>query len=194
MALPTSNQPSKFQSQLATAASGLTSTSNALLNSLVILGASMSKAEIIAKLNAWLPLFAAVLTARQAYTTAVAARQAALPAMHAFFASFESALKQALGPSNLAQLAAFGITPPKARKQASPETKAIAKVKSAQTREARGTMGKKQKLAISGTPEMTVQILGPDGQPVEASSPSTTTAASSTSSAAPSVAAPEPTT
>jgi X-X-X-Leu-X-X-Gly heptad repeat protein len=88
----------------------------------------------------------------------------------------------------------FTSTSPKAPKQASPETKAIAKVKSAQTREARGTMGKKQKLAISGTPEMTVQILGPDGQPVEASSPSTTTAASSTSSAAPSVAAPEPTT
>ena len=194
MALPTPNQPSKFQSQLATAASGLTSTSNALLNSLVILGASMSKAEIIAKLNAWLPLFAAVLTARQAYTTAVAARQAALPAMHAFFASFESALKQALGPANLAQLAAFGVTPPKARKQASPETKAIAKVKSAQTRQARGTMGKKQKLAIRGTPGMTVQILGADGTPIGASGPSTAPAAPSSAPPAPSGAASKPTT
>ena len=166
------NQPSQLQAKLDGAAAGLTSSNLSLLNSLVILGISMSKAEIITKLKAYSLLFTAVINARQAYAAAVKARKGSMGQILPFYTSFVAALKQALGPNNEGLLAGFAISPPKVRKAASPETKAVAKVKAKATRQARGTMGKQQRLAITATPTMTVQVLGPDGQPVNGSAPS----------------------
>ncbi len=65
------------------------------------------------------------------------------------------------------------------------EAKAIAKVKAAATRKARGTIGKAQKLKIKVTPDLSVQILGPDGQPVSSGTAESSTATPSSSTAAP---------
>jgi hypothetical protein len=179
------NQPSKLQTELDGAAAGLISSNLSLLNSLVILGVSMSKAEIITKLKAYSLLFTAVTNARQVYAAAVKSRKGSMADILAFYHSFVTALKQALGPNNEGLLPGFAVSLPKARNAASPETKAIAKVKAKATRQARGTMGKQQRLAITATPSMTVQVLGPDGQPVDGS-------ASSPSVPTPTVTAPTP--
>ena len=72
------------------------------------------------------------------------------------------------------------------------EAKTVAKAKAQATRQARGTMGKKQRLAISATPSMTVQVLGTDGQPVTAPATNSTVAAPTVGAPAPTVDAPAP--
>jgi hypothetical protein len=49
-------------------------------------------------------------------------------------------VRQVIGPNNTNLLSTFGLTPPKAKKAASPTTKVIANAKRAATREARGIM------------------------------------------------------
>jgi hypothetical protein len=162
---------SLFLTLLNAAIAGLTSTTLTLPNSLLILGLATSKAEIIAKLKTYSQLFTASLAAKQAYLASVATRKAAEPEMHAFYAAFVIALKQALGPNLAGQLAGFGILPPRERKSVSPEAKAIAKVKAAATRLARGTMGKVQRQKIKAMPDLTLQVLGVDGKPVSVGTP-----------------------
>jgi hypothetical protein len=192
MSTSNTKQPSKFQTKLDSGAAGLTSTSLSLLNSLVILGVAMSRADIITKLKSYSSLFTAVSNARQSYAAAVAARVAAMAQMQTFYLAFVVALKAALGPTNQGLLPGFGVSLPKARKDASPETKAIAKVKSAATREARGTMGKKQRGGITATPGMTFQVLDPNGQPVTSAAPSTSSSTPPSSAPTPSGAGSKP--
>ena len=113
--------PSKYPSKLDAAVSALTNSNLAMLNSLIILGTAMSKAEVIAKLESFSQLFMAVTAARQAYASAVAARKVAMPSAHAFFMAFESALKETLGPSNQGLLPTFGASPTKTKKVITPE-------------------------------------------------------------------------
>ena len=101
-------------------------------------------------MKTYLVLFTAATQAKLAYAAAVAARKAALADIHAFYQSLVAVLKQTLGPTNQGLLPGFGIAPPKARTEASPEVKALAKVKAAATRKARGTLGKKERLEITG--------------------------------------------
>ncbi len=161
-----------FLTLLNAAIAGLTSTTLTMPNSLMILGIATSKADLIAKLKAYRQLFMASIDAKQAYLATVATRKAAEPEMHAFYAAFVIALKQALGPGLAGQLPGFGIELPRERKSISPEAKAIAKVKAAATRKARGTMGKLQRQKIKAMPDMTVQVLGVDGRPVSTGTPS----------------------
>ena len=155
--------PSKLQSKLDAAISGLTNSNLAMLNSLIILGTALSKAEVIARLKSFSQLFVAVTVTRQAYSGAVVARKVAMPSVHTFFTAFEATLKQALGPSNQGLLPTFGSSVPRTKKVATPEAKAIAQVKAAATRKARGTKGRQQALAIKATPDMVVQVVAPPG-------------------------------
>src|SRR5487761_2724407 len=72
MATPSKATPSKTQVKLTTMADGLGTSSYALLNSLVVLGATLAKAEIISKLRAYIALYVAVAQAKASYTSAVA--------------------------------------------------------------------------------------------------------------------------
>jgi hypothetical protein len=65
------------------------------------------------------------------------------------------------------QLADFGMQPPKARKPLTSEQLAARAAKSAATRQARGTAGKKQKAAVKGN------VTGVDITPVTAPAPAT---------------------
>jgi hypothetical protein len=78
------------------------------------------------------------------------------------------------------QLAAFGLQPPKARTPISTETRATATAKARATRAARGTKGKKQKLAIKGdvTGVVVTPITNPpEPKPAPSPSPSASPAA-----------------
>jgi hypothetical protein len=144
--------PAKLETELEGMIGGLSNTGFTLLSSMMILGASLSKAEVIVKLKAYLQLITAVDAARQAYLAAVVARKAKAADTHAFLEGLVTLVKQAVGPTNQGQLATFGILPPAPRKAPTPETKAQAKLKAAATRQARGTKGKRQKLAIKASP------------------------------------------
>ena len=186
MATPTDKHPSKFQAELQDASNGLTNNNLSLLNSMMILGVLMAKAEIITKLKAYLQLFIDVNVAKAAYLAAVVKRKAALVEMRDFYLAFVMALKQTLGPANQGQLPGFGIMPPTARALPTPETKALAKVKAAATRKARGTQGKKQKLAIKPSTNVSFQVLGADGTPYDPSSVSGPAAPAPSGAATPS--------
>jgi hypothetical protein len=160
MSNATNKTPSKFQTELQGLADGLSNSSSTLLSTMVVLSASLSKAEVIAKLRTFIGLFTAVTQARAALVGAIAARKAALLTMRGFYEGVVGNVKQVIGPGNLTALAAFGIVPPAQRKAPSPEVKAIAKAKAAATRKARGIMGKQARQAITVNPEPTLQITG----------------------------------
>jgi hypothetical protein len=180
MATRTSKGPSVLYIALSAAVSGLTSSTLVVLNTLMILGTTMTKADIINRLKSYLQLYMAVTQAKQAYTTAVAARKAAEVEMKGFYDGFVSALKQALGPANVGALPTFGVAQPKARTQASPETKVIAKAKSEATRKARGTMGSSERQGITASPEPSVRVLGLGQPAASTTTPAPTSSASST--------------
>ena len=64
MATNITNQPSKMQTRLDAAASGLSSINLTTLNSMMILGAMMAKAEVITKLKSLSAVYAAATNAR----------------------------------------------------------------------------------------------------------------------------------
>ena len=134
MATNSQNGPSKAQTQMQTDADGLSASTLAQLASVVVLGGNLTKAQAIAKLRTWIGLYAAVITAKQAYAAAVSARIGIEETAKQFVASLIVYIKQMVGPNNPALLATLGITLPKPRKQPGVETKAIAKAKSAATR------------------------------------------------------------
>ncbi len=168
MASSKSNSPSKFQVEVQTMINGLTNDVPSTLTSMIVSGTTLTIAEVIAQFNAILQILTNVSQTKLAYTAAVAARKAGLVADRAFYANVVAYLKQVFGTTNQAQLAAFGVNPPKERAKPSSTTRAIATAKAAATRAARGTKGKKQKLAITATAQPSLQVLGPDGQPLQA--------------------------
>jgi hypothetical protein len=161
-----SNSPSKFQTEVQSMINGLTSNVPSTLRNMLIGGASMTIPQVLAKMQAILEMLNSVTAAKTAYQHAIATRKGELVADHAFYSNVVAYLKQAFGPTDQTTLAEFGILPPKAKAKPSTTTRAIAAAKAAATRKARGTMGKKQKAAITTTPAPTVQVLGADGQPL----------------------------
>ena len=85
--------------------------------------------------------------------------------------AFVSAVKQAiyvLFGNNPDALADFGLVPKKVRVPLTPAARVVAAAKSAATRKARGTSGKKAKLALRGTVADTIGVSttgGTDGKP-----------------------------
>lgn len=159
MALNTNTTPSKLQTEMQTLSNGLAHNSSTLFSSLAVLGSSLAKADIIAKLQMWIAAYAAVLQAKQSYTAAVAARKAIEVTARVFVAALVTELKQVVGPNNPTLLSSLGIAPHKPRKTPSPATKLVAQEKAKQTRQARGTMGKKARQAIQANPTQ-VHVIG----------------------------------
>ena len=118
-----------------------------------------------------------VATTRTAYRAAVAFRDRNLAEWHALVAAVGTQLLQRMGHTSAA-LRQLGVTPPKERAQPTVEDQAIAVELRRRTRKARGTLGKKQRLAIKAEPQPTLRILGPDGQPLGPASEDPATSAS----------------
>ena len=155
-----SGSPSKFQTEVQNMVTGLTNNVPSTLRSMLVGGVSMSIPQVLAKMQAMLDMLTSVTQAKTAYQHALATRKGELGADRAFYANVAAYLKQAFGLTDQTTLSAFGILPPKTRAKPSSTTRAIATAKAAATRKARGTMGKKQKAAITTTPAPTVQVLG----------------------------------
>ncbi|HEV3191241.1 MAG TPA: hypothetical protein VGY54_12120 [Polyangiaceae bacterium] len=111
-------------------------------------GTLHARAQLLARFQAALDAFVSVKSARTALLQAVANQKAALAQTRPLRAGMKRFLQIQFGPSS-PKLQDFGFTP--ARIPSTPvKTKAEAKVKSAATRAARGTKGKKQRANIRG--------------------------------------------
>jgi hypothetical protein len=134
---------------------------------------------------------AAVTPAQATATDAVAARRAMEAKVGPIIQAYVSYLRVTFSDAK-AQLTDFGLQAKKARTPVSPQTRLTATAKAKATRAARGTVGKKKKLAVHGdvtgvivTP---VTATGPaPSQTVAPASPAGATAPASTTMTAPAV-------
>jgi hypothetical protein len=113
---------------------------------LVLNGEPVKCSVFVQQLQAKLDLLNAVVTAREAYRLAVAAAKPVTPSIDAAVVQVKAYAATTFGVGSEAYVA-MGYTAPK-RTPPTIETMAHAVVQSRATREARGTLGRKQKLAI----------------------------------------------
>ena len=130
-------------------------------------GAPMAVADVLARLEAMVASFEAVHRAHRSFRQAVDDRRRAMKGHRTTYEDALVLLKHHLGRAS-PRLMEFGLAQPKARRAPTAEAKAIARAKAAATRKARGTLGKRQRLALGRAPEPTLQVFGPDGQPLGA--------------------------
>jgi type I site-specific restriction endonuclease len=126
---------------------------------------------------------AAVTDAQSAVKKAVAAENAALPALVVFLHELEAFIRLTFG-ADPTVLDDFSLAPPKARTPLTAEQKAVAKAKAKATREARGTASAKAKKAIKGNVSATLVVT-----PAAPETPAATTATPTTAPAAAAAAA-----
>lgn len=103
-----------FMTELQNMVSGLTNDVPSSLKSMNVGGSSMTMAQVLAQMQTFLLLFTTVVSAKQAYQAAVAAKKAGTATARAFYENVVANLKQVFG-TNQAQLAGFGINPPKTK-------------------------------------------------------------------------------
>jgi hypothetical protein len=132
----------------------------------VLDGANLTRADLLARIQAVLDAIASVKAARTTLAQALADQKTAIAAGRKLRAAMKRTLQGRLGPSS-PTLQKFGFAP--ARSAKTPvATKAQAKVKAKATRAARGTAGKKAKLAIHGaTPAATAAPAAPPATPAK---------------------------
>jgi hypothetical protein len=128
---------------------GLTTSPPPNLTQIAVGGQTYTVPAFIAKAQAYQVLLAAVPQAAAAHTAAVQAREVAEEAFTTFLDESHLFLKSALGKSNPA-LTTYGTTPDKVPTPLTAEQLVARAQKAAATRKARGTLGKKQKKAITG--------------------------------------------
>ncbi len=127
------------------------------LNSFPIGGSILTLVQVVAAMQPIVDAGNAVLTSRSGWQTAVQADRV----MQAQSKAFLSAVKQAiyvLFGNNPDALADFGLLPKKVRVPLTPAARVVAAAKSAATRKARGTSGKKAKQAVHGTVADTIGV------------------------------------
>src|SRR5262249_12798298 len=134
-------------------ADGLTQNA-AAVGTILIDGKQYTAAMIIPVLLGRVAAAKKAEVAHTAWRAAVKANQDERASTHAFVLQVRQALLVAFA-SQVEMLGKFGLTPRKKRAVA-PQKSVVAAAKAKATREARGTAGKKQKLAIKGTPPATV--------------------------------------
>jgi hypothetical protein len=151
------------------------------MTTIMVGGSTTTPAQAEAQLNALSALRTAVDAARTTLEAKIAAETAQLPALRAFLVAYVAFVRGTFGNSPDI-LADFGLPPKKAATPLTVEQKAAAAAKRKATREARGTTGKKAKLAVTGnvtgvvvTP-VTTPAATPASEPVQpAPSPSPAT-------------------
>jgi hypothetical protein len=151
--------------------------------SLVINGQAFTVSSLIQSLQAMDGLFTALDTAEQQSKTAITqARQAVnaeLPAIEALVTGLDNTLRGYFGKGNPI-LANFGIATG-ARKKPSSVTLAGAAATAKLTREARNTMGKVERLSVTGG-KAGVQLVSPNGAAIAGSTPASPPAAAASGS------------
>ena len=134
-----------------------------------------SVTAMVAQLNGWLALYAAVDSNRAAWRGSVAGLAAAEASIRKQLAQLKSTITAYFGNESQ-QLVQFGLTPKKPRAKLSSAKLAVRAERSLKTRAIRGTMGAKQKAAKKYTGPLVSQVVVPDA-PAETSGDSTAPAA-----------------
>ena len=130
----------------------------------VIAGQTLSRDEVIARLNAVIALAEVTKATRQQWLSAVEAEHAGLVAARTLRECLHGIVQARLGSKSASGLTAFGFSPAKTAKR-TVTTKATAVAKTTATRAARHTMGKVQKQSITG------DVVGITVTPLVASAP-----------------------
>ncbi len=128
---------------------------------LVIGGQTVKQAALVSELESDIAFFKAVIDLHNQLASAVAARKAAVPAVKQRYAQIVKAIEGLFAPGDPV-LVQFGIHPRKPARRLTAEEKAVRAAKAKLTREARHTLGSKQKLEIQTVGAPTVTIT-PDG-------------------------------
>jgi hypothetical protein len=148
----------------------------------LVAGGTFTSVQIVAQLNSLTALRAAVDSAKSALRARLADERSKAPTLVAFLQAYEGFVRSAFG-TQPDVLADFGLAPRKIKTPPTVEQKAAAKAKRAATRAARGTIGKKKKLAIHGN--VTGVLVTPVTQPATAQPLPTPPTAAATNGAAP---------
>jgi hypothetical protein len=122
---------------------------------LTINGVTYDKPGLLAALRAQAAPFDLAEAAAEALKEKLAAREAATPGAEVFVKQVGMGLLVYYG-TNTSTLAAYGVSPPKARRQATAEELMRRAAKAKKTRELRGTKGAKQKASIKAVGSVTV--------------------------------------
>ena len=118
--------------------------------SVTVGGVTYALPVLLALLQSFVDLLNSVITARGPYLEALKNETAKAPALRAIVSAFRAYVVATFGNSPQV-LADFGIAPRKAPLPKTAQEKVIAVEKSAATRAARHTMGKRQKAKVKGT-------------------------------------------
>lgn len=146
--MTTKSKGKKTVSALATQLIAGTNKRLASTTQVLIAGSSFTPAQVIEKLQAIVNLRSNVDAAKASTKAKLAVEKADMPALRALMGAFVTFVNAAFGNQPDA-LADFGLHP-KARTPLTVEAKTAAAAKRKATREARNTMGSKQKKSVKG--------------------------------------------
>jgi hypothetical protein len=202
---PKSVAPAKFEQDLIKMDQGVQNLLPAG-TSLTLNGVATKQAAIDTQLQSWITVFQAVDSAKATYQNAVAARVAITAAAKAYYTALKAVIKAYFGAQSV-QLAGFGIAADKPVVRTA-QQKLVSAAKAKQTRVLHGTLGKKQKAALTvvGNPAVMVPSVGDQtispppvnlgtigpGSSTASSTPSTTAVSTPSSTPASTAAAPTP--
>jgi hypothetical protein len=127
-------------------------------------GQQMTIEQLVAGFDAELTKVPVVATSKAQWQAAVAAVRSGLPAARELYLALKK-WAELNYPKGDPRLAEFGF-PIRTPKKPSSATRIVAKIKAAQTRAARHTLGSQQRLAITAPAQPKVVVLGPDGLPL----------------------------
>jgi hypothetical protein len=125
---------------------------------IVIDGTSYTQAAFLAKAESFLNPEVAAREGHLTLQKLVAAKDANAKSAALFYDQAKQALVLLVGSANVDTLGAYGITPPKKRSKAASAETVLSTAKADATREARDTLGPKEKAAITGTPPSSVTV------------------------------------
>ena len=136
-------------------------------STITLLGKTYTGAQLAAAFQAGLTALQAVTTAKSGLAQAVAACKAQLGDVRSLYAAFGEALRSQFGHGNPI-VGEFGF-PTGARSKPSPEKLVAGKNQAKATREARHTLGKKQRAKITAPAPTPAPVTGGNGTPPGAS-------------------------
>jgi hypothetical protein len=159
MSIGSTEAPTALETKLSMAQKGIQTLLQAGTGYLVNAN-SMTGAVMLQMIAAWLAAFSAYSAAVSQEKTALAARKAIEPAAKAFLKGLYVLCVYEYGAES-ETLRQFGFTPSKPKAKLTSQQQVIAKAKAAATRKERGTLGKKQKLAVKSPTPPSVTVTPP---------------------------------
>jgi hypothetical protein len=135
-------------------------------STLIVEKNTLTAAQMASRINGYLQTFADLRDKKEQARQQLGVLQQQLPEAHAFYMGLKAALVGFFGRGS-PELSQFGISVG-GRKPLTSEQKAIAHARALNTRRVRGTLGRRQKLAL-GNVNPKVLVLGADGKPISSS-------------------------